>query len=405
MNTATTQAAPANTRLLLRVALVIFVVTVVIGLINGFHFFVMSRDFLLTHLHAGTLGWITISLFAAAFWAFGSAVGDDGAPRWIAIGMVVAVPLYVIGFASGNLPVRAITGTPVQLLIAAFAILLWTRIGAAGWSTPRLGMVLAFTVLVIGSTIGVLMQIQGAIAQTFLPDNAIAGHAAAQVVGYLVLFALAAIDWRLTGTDRLGWAGGIQMVLLFIAGILVAVGALLNIPPLLGIFIPLEIIALIIFLVRVGGRLVAATWLERGSNRHYAIAVPWLIANVINTIYFVQLIIREGIDKVPANLFVAADHAIFIGVFTNVIFGLVQDASAARRDIAPWADDVVFWVMNIALAGFFVTLLANVPEGEKFFTPFMGTAILIGIVVYSMRLAGSAGASTSTPASAEAAAG
>jgi hypothetical protein len=405
VNTSATTAAPANARLLMRVALVIFVVTVAIGIVNGFHLFEMARQLLLTHLHAGTLGWITISVFAASYWLYGDALGNGGATRAIAIGMIIMVPLYVIGFASGNLPLRAITGTPVLLLIAAFAILLWMRIGAAGVTAPRLGMALALTVLVIGSTIGVGMQVQGATNSNFMPAGAIPGHAAAQVVGYLVLMALAILDWRLAGTDRLSWAGGIQMVILFVAGILVAIGALLNIPPLLGIFIPLEIIAMIIFLVRVGGRVVGARWLERGSNRHYAIAVPWLIANIINTIYFIQLGISQGFENVPPNLFIAADHAIFIGVFTNIIFGLVLDASADRADIAPWADHVVFWVMNIALTGFFITLLTNVQAGEKFFTPFQGTAILIGIVVYSMRLAGSAGASTSAPARAEAATG
>jgi hypothetical protein len=58
--------------------------------------------------------------------------------------------------------------------------------------------------------------------------------------------------------------------------------------------------------------------------------------------------------------------------------------------------------MNIALIGFVTALITNVQAAEKFFVPFQGAAILVGIVVYSMRLAAPAGAS-GEPASAAAA--
>jgi hypothetical protein len=388
------------TRFLLRVGLVIYVLTVGIGIFNGFHFFELSRAVLLTHLHSGTLGWITIGAWAAALWAFGPGVREgDRAPKMMAIAFAIWVPLYILAFLSGNLVLRAIFGVPVLGMIVALVIRLIGWMRGAGASTPRLGMLLAFTVLVIGSTIGVLLQIQLAANNVFLPEQAIAGHAAAQVVGYLVLFALSLIDWRLQGTEKLGWAGGIQVVILFLAGILVAVGALFNIPPLLAVFIPLEIVAMIIFLVRVGRRVVGAKWLERGSSRHYAIAVPWVIVNVVITIDFIRIGIAQGFSEVPFGLFISADHAMFIGVMTNAIFGLIQDFTADRPQVAPWTEHVVFWVMNLALIGFIVCLLANIPSGEKFFVPFQGAAILLAIVVYSIRLSGpgTVASSSATP--------
>ena len=382
-----TAARPWETRFLLRVAPLIFVVTVGIGIFNGFHFVELSRAILLTHVHAGTLGWVTIGAFATAFWLVATAGGGDNpSARWIAIAMTVAVPLYVLAFAINNFVARAVFGTPVLLIIVAMVIYIFGAIRRAGWSVPALGFILAFTVLVIGSTIGVLYQIQLAAKNVFLPDNAIAGHAAAQVGGYLVLFSVSAIEWRLRGATRLGWAGGIQVVLLFLGGILIAVGALLNIQPLLGAFIPIDIIALIIFIVRIAGPAVRAQWLAPSSSRHYAIAVPWVVVNLATTIYFVQIGIVKGFDQVPVNLFIAADHAIFIGVITNLIFGMMQDFTADGSRFWPWAEHVVFWVMNVALIGFVITLLANQQWGEKFFVPFQGTAILIGILVYSIRL-------------------
>jgi hypothetical protein len=398
----TTPGNAPETRLLFRVALVIFTVTVGIGIFNGFHFIELSRAVLLTHVHAGTLGWITLSAFGAAYWLYsGPGQTMDGHAHGVAMAMAVAVPLYVLAFLTGNFVLRAVFGTPVLLLIVGMVVYVLRNLHT-GRSVPRMGVLLAFIVLLIGSTIGVLIQIQDAANHVFLPDNAIAGHAAAQVTGYLVLFAFSAIDWRLQGTTTLGWAGGIQNVLLFIAGILVAVGALLNITPLLGAFIPLQLIAVVIFLVRVGRRVIGAPWLEATSTRHYAIAVPWAIVNIVLTIIALQIGIAKGFNAIPFNLFIAGDHAMFIGVMTNVVFGLIQDFTADRERIWPWAEQVIFWVMNIALIGFVTALITNVQAAEKFFVPFQGAAILVGIVVYSMRLAAPAGAS-GEPASAAAA--
>jgi len=59
-----------ETRLLFRVALAIFTVTVAIGIFNGFHFIQLSRAVILTHVHAGTLGWITLVATGAALWLY-----------------------------------------------------------------------------------------------------------------------------------------------------------------------------------------------------------------------------------------------------------------------------------------------------------------------------------------------
>lgn len=68
------QASPLRTdiRLLFQAAMLVFVITVGIGMLNGLHIFgPLSADVLLTHVHAGTLGWITLSVFASSLWLFG----------------------------------------------------------------------------------------------------------------------------------------------------------------------------------------------------------------------------------------------------------------------------------------------------------------------------------------------
>jgi hypothetical protein len=390
----------SQTRFLFRVALAIFTVTVAIGIFNGFHFIQLSRAVLLTHVHAGTLGWITLVAFGAAYWLYGGAdVSLDGHARGVARGMAIAVPVYVLAFLTGVLLLRAIFGVPVLLLIVGVVVLLVRGIRSAGVSVPRLGMLLAFIVLIIGSTLGVLIQIQLATSHTLLPDGAIGGHASAQVGGYLVLFALSSIEWRLKGGDGTDMLGRVQVTLLFIGGILLAIGVLFNVQPLEGIFIPLDIAAFVIFLIRVGPRVVGAPWLEATASRHYAIAVPWALVNFGITVYAVIQLISKGPAGFNFNLFTAADHAIFLGVMTNLAFGLMHDFAADRPQVWPHTENVVFWVMNIALAGFVVSLITGTQAAEKFFVPFQGIAILVGIIAFSMRLA-----ADGPPAPAEAAA-
>src|SRR5688572_12966473 len=61
-------------KLLWKVALAVFVVTTGIGLVNGQRVGMIDpsaeRPLQLTHLHTGTIGWITLGLFAAVIWLF-----------------------------------------------------------------------------------------------------------------------------------------------------------------------------------------------------------------------------------------------------------------------------------------------------------------------------------------------
>src|SRR5690349_15687425 len=68
-------------RLLLQAALVLFVITVVIGILNGADVVDFSHAKLMTHVHAGTLGWITLSALAASLWLFGSGTFSEGQQR------------------------------------------------------------------------------------------------------------------------------------------------------------------------------------------------------------------------------------------------------------------------------------------------------------------------------------
>src|SRR5947199_5288620 len=68
-------------RWLFQAGLLVFTITVAIGILNGFHFITLPRQVLLTHVHAGTLGWITLGVIAICLWLFGEETVTPATPE------------------------------------------------------------------------------------------------------------------------------------------------------------------------------------------------------------------------------------------------------------------------------------------------------------------------------------
>lgn len=382
----------SEVRWLFQAALLVFTITVSIGILNGFHFITLPRQVLLTHVHAGTLGWITLGVIAICFWLFGEATPADRnarAVRALSLLAAIGIPIYVLAFLSGNLTARAIFGFPV--LIAIVGVLIWLvgRARRVTMTVPRLAVLAAIATLVVGSTIGVLVQLELASKSQFLPDGAIGGHVTAQVVGYLVLIGMAIGEWRLKNTPGLSWPGIIQVGLLFLGGILITIGAVLNVQALLGAFIPAELAAVIIYCVRLGPQLRRIDWLAPTSDRHFGLVVPYLVLNLGLLMWLITGVVTKTyarIELIPLWLIFAFDHTMFIGVMSNSLFGLIQQVSRSAERFWPWAEQVVFWGMNGGMIGFVLTLATDQRSLEKLFTPIMGGSILVGIITYSVRL-------------------
>ena len=64
-------------RLMLRAALLIFVYTVSVGILNGLDVIDFPRSLLLAHIHGGTLGWMTLGILAATLWLFADGAGPS----------------------------------------------------------------------------------------------------------------------------------------------------------------------------------------------------------------------------------------------------------------------------------------------------------------------------------------
>lgn len=375
-------------RFLLQAALLIFAYTVVIGILNGTDLVDFGHKTLLTHVHTGTLGWITTSVFASALWLFGGtrATGwRDSFARNLPYVTVLAVVAYNIAFLATFGAARPTIGGFMLLVIAGWVVWIYGSAGSSVLSVPRLGILAAVTTLTFGGLLGVLLGVMIATGNDILPGDAYASHPATMVIGFLIPVGMALAEWNLrpelleVKATRSGW---LQIGLPFIGGIFVTIGLLADSAPLISLSLPFEVIGVGIFIKRIWpgmGRV------DAGAATAGFVASPTPVWLVLNIVFFVYLIARfQGdLDDVRVGLILALDHMMFIGVMTNSLFAQVRRAAPEAK---PAAVRVMFYAVNIGLAGFILGLLADTAILKQISTPIMGLGILHGIALLLMAL-------------------
>jgi hypothetical protein len=385
-------AAARTVRDLLYVAMAVFLVTIVIGIINGLDLYEFNRDQLLTHVHSGTIGWITLGIVAATVWLARSV------DRRLALALAVLVPLYVAAFYTGNLPARAVTGS--LLLIAALWLFAWAwQVAMRARSLPALAVALGITSFTYGAIIGVLIQVQLASGNQIFPANAdfVGAHAGTMVFSYLVLAAMGLIEWRVKGTMGRPMGGLIQVGALFLGGLLLAVTLLLvgadssdNGKNMLqaagGIDMLLQLIAVALFAIRVLPAAVRTDWMTAGPGRRMGMASIFVVVAIILFIYEISLFIGGKSFEDIMGLAIALDHSVFIGVITNITLGLALALTADRSEGSSLGEQVAFWGQNIGLIVFMTGLITNTVILKQVGAPLMGTCILVGLAIVVMRL-------------------
>jgi len=395
-----------------QIGLGIFTLTALLGLANATRIFgALSTDTLLTHLHSGTLGWITMGVIGVAIWMFaGSGATLSRNVLWSGL----ATAAYVLAFWSGYFPARALFGA-LELIVIVYwwwwVLSAARREGFGRIDVPKLSVVLGLTTLVIGSTIGVTIQVFLAFGiQLPVAPDLIGTHASAQIGGYLVLVAAGIAEWRLSGAGGRTRAGLAQAWLLFLGGLFIAIGVGMNILPLQLLATVFQIAGIVIIAVRFGKRALTAPWGAASGTRHIAIAVPFLVLGLALEVTLIAMIGQAGGDftKIPLGLVHALDHSFFIGVMTNTLFGMILVATSAQGASRawPWADNVIFWGLNLGAASFIAVLLfvgSGYGSGPfqhpvAYTASVMGLSALLGIVTFSMRLGAARRAAQAMPA-------
>jgi hypothetical protein len=370
----------------LRAALAIFVVTIVIGILNGLDVWEVPRNTLLTHVHAGTLGWITLSVFAAAIWMLGEPGAKTGT---MANFSVAALSLYILAFWSVDLTDTVSIQRPIGGTLA-FIAMTWVFVWAVrsrsgkGYDIAQLGLVLALLFLVIGAVLGVLLGLQLADVSVVAQENTdrlAESHPGAMVIGFVVLAAVALIEWLIqdrSPTLRESRAGVVQMILIFLAGLSIVIGGLLANEQLLQLGVPLQIVGTLILLWRHRSRLGASHWGPGVVPKFVRTAVLGLIAVVAFIAYIVNQFVAGAEFTELVHVLVAMDHLNFLLVMTSLIFAMVAKGS----QVSDRAAQIVYWGLVVGAVGFVFGLVLESAVLKRIFTPILGLALLHGIFTY-----------------------
>ena len=368
------------------VAMAVFVLNIGIGILNGADVVTFDRNQLLTHVHAGTIGWLTLTIVASSFLLF------RAADRRLVITLAILVPIYVAAFYTGSFALRAAGGTMLLVAIAWLLVWVWRQFLAGERSLPRLAVVLGLTSFGYGAVVGVLLQIQFALGITILSGDGIGAHAAAMTFGYLVLVSFGLIEWRLLGTRGLPRAGVVQVLALFIGGLVISVGLLAGAAQAAGgIYLLTQLVAVVLFVIRIWPRSLRVGWVDANPIRHVGAASIWVVGALILFMYLVYSFITAANpndpNALPFNVLIASDHAVYIGVITNIMLGLLSLLvldEAARRS---WIGHLIFWGVNLGLLVFVIGLIVDTAEIKRIGAPVMGVTLLFALAILARRAA------------------
>ena len=332
------------------VAMAVFVVNIAIGILNGADAVEFDRNQILTHVHAGTVGWLTLTIVASTFLLF------RAADRRLMVVLAVLVPIYVLAFYTGNFAFRALGGTALLIAVALAARLGLAHVPRRRADASPARVTLGLTSSDTEPSVGVPLQIACAAGVVnILPGDGVGAHATAMTFGYLVLPRSASssgacwhpylprpassrcrpVPRRSRHLDRVagrrGQAGG-------------------------GIYLLTQLIAVVLFVVRVWPRALRVNWVAAQPIRHVAIASIWVVVALALFMYLVFSVISapdpNDTSGVPINVLIASDHSAFIGVVTNVMLAMLATLVLRASVRTSWIGQVMFWGVNLGLIVF-----------------------------------------------------
>ncbi|MGD9932594.1 MAG: hypothetical protein AB7T37_02660 [Dehalococcoidia bacterium] len=377
-------------RALLLMAMLVFLYTIGIGILNGIDAVDFDQRRILGHVHGGTLGWLTLAVLAASLWLFGESrkpgKNERNLVRVLTVVAIVAFPAYVAAFSLTYGNWRPALGIISLLPIAGFFAWVVYRARGQELGVPQWGFIAALGTSIAGGVLGVLLGLEIATGDNYLPTGGEDAHPATMVVGFLIPVALAMAEWAFffPRPPKATRAGQIQMIFPFAGGVLLGLSLLLNIEPLAPLAILLELVGVIIFVVRMFPRWRMLNLLEATPGR-YGLASAIAIIFVIGLAQYWIIKYEGDFDLVETHELLALDHSQFIGGMTNAIFAMLMLATVPGRK-GGRIDQVIFLLVNIGIIGFVVGLLSDSAPPKHMFTPIMGAGLLLGLGTYAYRL-------------------
>ena len=240
--------------------------------------------------------------------------------------------------------------------------------------------------------VGVLIQASLALEITILPGDFVGAHASAMTFGYLVLTAMGFIEWHLLGTRGMPTLGVVQVAALFLGGLIISAALLFGFEQIGGmLYLLAELVAVVIFVIRIWPTALRSRWADASPGRHFGAASIWAVAALLLFMYIVFTFISAADPEnaeLPLNVLIASDHAVYLGVITNVVLGLLSLLFLRGR--APgWVTQLIFWGVNLGLLVFVIGLIVDTAEIKRIGAPFMGVTLIAALALLAARAWGS----------------
>lgn len=386
-----------STRVAFLASALIFLVTIGLGFLNAMTSGALPRWQVLVHLHSGTLGWITLSVIAGAIW-LGTGdrdIAESAATRfrwlvWLAIlAFLAAIVSFGLAFAQGGdmRLLLGVTGPIAALVIWAAAVIIFVALRGQAITTTAHWLVAAALVAAgLATTMGGLVAMGGAGLIPLPPELTVIGHVIA-IEGYLLLAATGFIEWLLTDGDgdsvsaggllqialgvALGVLGPLIVVLALAGAGMQTIGAIANLGVLVGI-----VLFGLVFFARIGPTVLERASVGRGGDAWATFATGWVAVAVV------LWPLRVALGGPPWWITIYA-HVVFVGVFTNLILGLMTARTASVEDRWSWAEPAALWVANGGLVVFAALEIGmDVSHGAWI----MGVGVLLGVLLSIDRL-------------------
>lgn len=383
----------AQVRLMFVAAALLFLVNNVLGFFNILDAPDLPRAQLLTHLHAGTIGWFTLSVIAATVWLFrrdqDPALERTGATGALATTAVLAFTGYIASFAFGfHFQGGAYNLLPVfgaLTVIVFWWAFIWALTDLKNQETVSNAHLLLTTGLGIGSlaaTMGLLIGSGYAAGRSFFPEGAEAvGSHAGTMDAYLYLVLAGMLSMLLRPADGPARTkSGIGAAIAWgVAGLATWGGLFLGIEALLPVGTVALVVGLVFYLVAVGWRTFATNPFRGGSNPSVFWGGLFLpVSLIIFLIVLPKLIAGDPIDH---GLLISWTHIGFVGAVTNIALAV---HARSGDPTGPWArlEPVAAWILNIGLLAFVAgELVADRPDGAWI----MGIGVVLAALAVAVR--------------------
>lgn len=384
-----------QTRILFVASALLFLVTIGFGFLNALTSGPLPRWQSLIHLHSGSIGWITLSLIGIAIWLFTGqrhvTARYERAITWLVRLSILFFAGYIasfaIAFSQGGeaFVLLVVFGASSMLMIWAAAIFAVTQLRRIPLVTNVHVLVTAgLLVAAVGATMGVLLGLEYVVGDVFpMPGERIGIHAG-MMDAYLLLVASGIVEWFVRHEDAGSYtrSGLAQTLTVSIAALLVPIAFVFDLMVLLPVFVLLLLVFLVLFAVRMGWRAVRVDPLAPGVRTWGFFGTLWLAVFVV---LFVYAIVGLNADFAAAPRWFAPafGHSAFVGMMTNLLFGVYSARTTAHGDRLTWGEPAALWITNLGLVIFLVVIATT---GTRHGAMVMGLGTLLGVGTMLARL-------------------